>query len=213
MAQLSNTDRSYLQRIYQQLDIEKKVDKKIEWGRVKETEVVVYAGASSLQYVGFAVMYKDLIEYLAARAIAGPAVTTLRNAYNTALNVDYLYLAEFHPKGYANLSATDLPNGLTEHVAAGNSDLPELRDDGLALKLSPFFGWAFFREYSKDLKGPITASYGEAGLPGVFDDRETGAVDLAEKLLSKTIPNEYYWYPVVLYVCILLYKTDFKTVS
>ena len=38
-------------------------------------------------------------------------------------------------------------------------------------------------------------------------------VDSIEKLLAKVIPNEYYWYPVTLYLCILLFKTDFKTIS
>jgi len=191
MPSSTTVNRSHLEKLYQQL------------GNL-DTRVL---------YAGFAVMYKDLIEYLAARAVSAPAVTIFRNAYNTALKVDYHYLAEFYPNGYANLSSTDLPSGLTEQAVAGKMDLNELTSPNLVDKMFSFFGWAFFREYSKDLKNAIVEAYGEKGLPDVFDDRKTGAVNLAEKLLGKAIPNEFYWYPVTLYLCILLFKTDFKTVS
>jgi len=168
---------------------------------------------TSLLYTGFAILCKDLIEYLAARGITAAAVETFRGAYNKALSLDYLYLSEFHPLAYASLSAAKLPSDLTGHVASENMDLTKLQDKTLVTKLAPLIGWLIFREYSSAIKGPIKDSFGESGLPDVYEDREAGAIDLAEKLLSKPIPNEYYWFPVTLYLCILLYKTDFKSIE
>ena len=197
-------NRSYLETLYDQLDSQKQDNPDAPLGNTSVP--------TSLQYTGFAIMCKDLIEYLAARGDQNPAVDTFRSAYNTALNTDAVYLCEFHPKAYAGLNGTGLPSGLTERIAMENLSVPELQDPNLVTQLSPLIGWIIFREYSKALGPKVLEYYGEAGVPSVYDDRKVGAVNLAVNLFSKSvIPNEYYWYAVTIYLCILLYKTDFKT--
>ena len=179
----------------------------------------------SLLFSGYAILSKDLSEYLAARGHTGMGIDTFRNAVNEALQRDRQYFSTFWPEAFANLyTLKDIPNRIAEEAEKGEFKLPQvMTEEGMndvekannpiMQDWTRFLGWAFFREYSYALRDTITEVQDQTISATEEDSDLIPEVVLAEQLLdSDAIPNERSWYPLVIYLSVLLFRTDFATV-
>ena len=100
---------------------------------LKELYKQIHELGTSLQFAGFGILCKDMIEFLAARGYGGGAIETFRTAFNKAIESDRYYWEAFYPEALANLGALEgYPSGMAE--AASNQKFklpPELCDKEL----------------------------------------------------------------------------------
>ena len=173
----------------------------------------VYRWGDSLHFAGLGVLSKDLAEYLATQGLVDDAIDKFRTALSRAMDQDLSYSAMFWPEALASLSELEgIPSGMANHADQDNFDLPEaMGDHKMVAEWNRFLGWAFFREYHRALQEPIskclTPDPEEQAREA--EDQEV-AITLAECLLGDAIPDKKYWYPLVLYFCLLVQKTNNK---
>ena len=173
----------------------------------------VHRWGGSLHYAGLGILCKDLAEYLATRGLIHDAIDIFRGAFGQAINQDRRYFAMFWPEALVNLSELEgIPSGMANLADQDNFDLPEaMGDHKIVAEWNRFLGWAFFREYHRTLQEPISKCLtpDQEEQVGEAEDRDT-AITLAECLLGDAIPDKKYWYPLVLYFCLLVHKTNNK---
>lgn len=163
-------------------------------------------------FAGFAILFKDMAEFLAAKGYEDGSVEAFRMAFNNALERERFYLRAFFPEALANLSAlAGIPHGITEKAERENFHIERLCEKELVKEWNRFLGWAFFREYSFVLRENITGALAD-DVPDEGQNTQEKVVELAGKLIGTAAPDEYYWYPLILFLSLLLYRTDFSTV-
>ena len=160
---------------------------------------------------GFAVLSKDLSEYICIHAYACKGVTCFQEIYTTALNADRFFWNICDNNLFKTLDDAGLPTGFSEQANIEKFTLTELKKLGKEDKIWVSYpGWAmlkaFKQKYKLQLCGP-NAPFNQFDTEGLSDKKEL-ATTLAHYLLEKEFPCHTFWYPFVVYLSILMVKTE-----
>jgi hypothetical protein len=169
-----------------------------------------------LLFAGLTVLVKDTADFINAEGITDAATEGFRTMYLEMLNYDRYYWGKFGPRLYLTLPEAELPYGIAKEASRGKGDLAPLLDPGIEQEWTRAPGWHFFETYTDQIKGDILGDKSLDELKASFCNAEdpfepVGA--MVEKLAKRSGFGPAFWYPVMLYITLLLLKTDFRTVT
>ena len=147
-------------------------------------------------FAGFAILCKDLAEFLAARGYDNEGIRLFRDAYNRALEADRFYWEAFFPDALANLPGIEhMPHGLVNNANNGKFDLKPITKEKICTEWTRFLGWAFFREWSMAIQDYVKEAL-EEDIPDEFQSKKEEVIELARRLLGLAVGQELFWYPM-----------------
>ena len=220
-----------LQNVQQQPPIENVDRLELMYQQVKDLEV-------GLLLSGLTILVKGTATYLTTHGIDNEMAEQFRLAHLAMLNNNRYYQEKFYPDLYKPLKTTKLPYGSEEIVPkAGQckADLRLLTD--CALEDEEWLrapGWHFFQTYSGQRKSNILRGITLEKLEEAFcegeDPYETKSEDSCKKEVEDNNPYKpveavikrlvesdqqwnKFWYPVMLYLVVLIQKTNFETLE
>lgn len=166
----------------------------------------------------FGYLCKDLMDYLTNRGYADVATDTFRLAFIRAMGRDRFYWENCCAIVLGDPCQLEMPTGFAQ--LAVNQCWSEIFCDLQDLKpcdcknqeegpptLPAYLGWCFFREYA-----PSFASFLNGYEIDEAQPKKDKILALADHLLGNAVPDKFYWYPVILYVSILLCASDFELI-
>ena len=182
---------------------------------------------------GLTILVKDTATYITVYGVDNDMAEGFRQAYLDMLSDDRYYWRKFGPKLYQSLGDAGLPEGFASRASNCNGDLQQLTECDLDYEWLRAPGWHFFQTYSgqrsNDILRDITleklkAAFCEGKNPyereandsSIRQDRDpykpiAGVVKQLVK--ADRFGGRTYWYPVMLYLALLLRKTDFTTLE
>jgi hypothetical protein len=163
-----------------------------------------------LHYAGLAVLARDMHRYLAEHprddAALFEQVVSLVHAEERTL-----YQGGAFPT-YEGLPTDDLPEGLASAAAAGQCVIARLGDVAIVHEWTFKAGKRLFVKFSSKFKDTI------CGKDGPYEQFTHGLVGqaalpttIASSVLTAGFSAETFWYPLAVYLSILLVKTGLKT--
>ncbi len=171
---------------------------------------------TELLFAGFTVLVKDTESYTDANGLNDAASELLRAAYLDMLNYDRYYWETFFPELYRTLSEAGLPFGIAKAASQCNFDLSPLTDPLIEHEWTRAPGWHCFETYTSQIKDDILRETDLEKLKSTFwnakEPYEPFAA-LTKKLAKTSSFGPGFWYPLMLYVTLLLVETDFKTLA
>lgn len=169
-----------------------------------------------LLLAGFTVLVKDTESYANANGLNDAASETLRGAFLDMLNYDRYYWETFGPGLFLALLDAGLPYGIAKAASQCNFDLGKLTEPGIEHEWTRAPGWHCFNTYSSQIKDDILRDTDLETLKGTFwnakEPYEPFAA-LTEKLARTSRFGPGFWYPLMLYLTVLIVKTDFRTLA
>jgi len=162
---------------------------------------------------GLTVTAKDLLEYLVDKSYNDPSINTFRLAWIAGIDPDRFYWEQLYPEVFTGLDDAELPSGFTETIAVGEwggigDSFTNPENDR---EWTRSIGWSFFKQYSTVLKSTIDLATTDQAWQQL-NDSHSRILFLAKKLLDKTESKALYWALLLLFVSMLLVKTNFSTI-
>ncbi|HRK81811.1 MAG TPA: hypothetical protein PLZ12_10200 [Saprospiraceae bacterium] len=172
--------------------------------RIPETNILM---------AGMMLTAKDMLEYLVAKSYDdNQAIRTFRSAWIAAVDSDRFYWEAFFPGVFVSLDDANMPSGMTQRVAGGETEEigGYFEAPDLDREWSRYIGWSFFKAYSVALKDSVRAAF---SLPGwqQATDSDSKILFMARHLLESVGGKRLYWALLMLIVSILLVVTHFST--
>lgn len=163
---------------------------------------------SYLLTAGLAVLSKEVNEYL----VENPREdATMFNEVFSAMLVEEKRRFEDSPF-FAPLKETGLPTGIAEAAASGAPDLRPLSDPSIVHEWTFGPGEQLLRKFGEKLKDTIC---GKDGPYRKFKKGLLGQADLPATIVSTILAAGFsaatFWYPLAVYVGLLLIKVGLKT--
>ncbi|MCW5599984.1 hypothetical protein [Nitrosomonas sp.] len=181
---------------------------------------------------GLTILVKDTEIYLTSYGLDNVMAEGFRLAYLEMLSDNRYYWEKFGPNLYLPLKEAGLPEGFASGAAKCEADLGPLTDVGLENEWLRAPGWHFLQTYSGQRKNDILrditledlkAAFCEGRNPykrdsnGVCDQKEANPYKSIEGVVRQLIGTDQewseFWYPVMLYLVLLLQKTNFTTLE
>lgn len=181
---------------------------------------------------GLTILVKDTEIYLTAYGLDNAMAEGFRLDYLSMLSDNRYYWEKFGPNLYLPLKEAGLPEGFASSAAKCKADLGPLTDFSLETEWLRASGWHFLKTYSGQRKNDILrditledlkAAFCEGRNPykrdsnGVCDQKDTNPYKPIEGLVGRLIGSDQewseFWYPVMLYLALLLHKTNFTTLE
>ena len=181
---------------------------------------------------GLTILAKDTATYLTAHGVNNEMGEGFRLAYLGMLSENRYYWERFRQKLYLPLGEARLPEGFASGASNGNWDLQRLLEADLDHDWLRAPGWHFLKTYSGQRKtdilrgltlGDLGTAFCEGRNPykresnGVADQDDTNPYKPIEGLVGRLIGSDQewggFWYPVMLYLALLLHKTNFETLK
>jgi len=181
---------------------------------------------------GLTILVKDTATYLTANGVNNEMAEGFRLAYLEMLNENRYYWERFAPKLYLPLAEARLPEGFPSGASNCNWDLQRLLEGDLDHEWLRVPGWHFLKIYSGQRKTDILRNITLKDLIAAFcngknpykresndvnDKEDTNPYKPIEGLVGQLIGRDQewvrFWYPVMLYLALLLHKTDFETLK
>lgn len=181
---------------------------------------------------GLTILAKDTATYLTAHGVDNEMGEGFRLAYLGMLSENRYYWERFRQKLYLPLGEARLPEGFASGAFNGNWDLQRLLEADLDHDWLRAPGWHFLKTYSGQRKtdilrglmlGDLGTAFCEGRNPykresnGVADQEDTNPYKPIEGVVGRLIGSDQewggFWYPVMLYLALLLHKTDFETLK
>lgn len=181
---------------------------------------------------GLTILAKDTATYLTAHGVNNEMGEGFRLAYLGMLSDDRYYWEQFGRNLYLPLKEAGLPEGFASGANNCRADLGPLVDSSREIEWLRAPGWHFLKTYSGQRKndilrditlGDLTAAFCKGRNPykresnGVADQEDTNPYKPIEGLVGRLIGSDQewggFWYPVMLYLALLLHKTDFETLK
>lgn len=161
---------------------------------------------------GLTVLAKDAAEYLAATGKGGNDVRLFQDIYSEALGVEREYWEKHGPRVFSSLEDAGLPRGFAAAAVAGKADLSRLGDKGIEHEWTKFPGRDLLKKFSVKFRETIC---GKDGPYEKFQNGLLGQADLpvtiAASILTAGLSAAMFWYPLAVYVGLLLSKAALKT--
>lgn len=171
---------------------------------------------TELLFSGLTVLFKDTADFINSQGFNDQAIDLFREAYLETLNQDRFYWEQFGPELYMGLQDGNLPFGIVKAAYTGNFDLEPLKNDQIILPWTQFPGYCFFKIYSFKVKDIILkGSSLEQEKAKVFEckEPEEQIFPLIEKLSRQSIFGPGFWYPIMLYISLLLFRSRYITLE
>lgn len=187
-----------------------------------------------LLFAGLTVLVKDTADYINANGLNDAASETLRGAYLEMLNHDRYYWEAFGPKLYLSLPDAGLPYGIAKAASHCDFNLAKLAkpaEPGIEYEWTIAPGWHCFETYTQEIKADILGGRTLVELKAWFctgcdpkdpkdckdpnepKDPFKPFAALIERIARRSSFGPGFWYPLMLYVTLLLVKTDFRTLA
>lgn len=184
--------------------------------KIMYQEVCDFGICKHFQILGY--LCKDLMDFLTNRGYADAATDTFRQAFIRAMGRDRFYWENCCPIVLGDPCQLEMPTGFAQ--LAVNQCWSEIFCDLQDLKpcdcknqeeapptLPAYLGWCFFREYA-----PAFGSFLNGYEIDEAQPKKDKILALADHLLGNAVPDKLHWYPVILYVSILLCVSDFELI-
>lgn len=191
---------------------------------------------------GLTILVKDTEIYLTAYGLDNAMAEGFRLAYLGMLSENRYYWQRFGPNLYLPLKDAGLPEGFSSAAAKCKADLGPLTDLSLETEWLRAPGWHFLKTYSvqrkNDILSKITldekkqevlrditlnelkAAFCEGRNPykkDVCEQEDSSPYKPIEGMVNRLIGTDQewgeFWYPVMLYMALLLHKTNFTTLE
>jgi hypothetical protein len=164
---------------------------------------------------GLTILMKDTAEFLTAKGYRDPATASFRVVFLDTLNEDRFYWESFGPALYASLTDNQLPHGVVDQANRGQFDVtPVTKANNIFHEWTHFVGWCFFKKFSQKHG---SAAIGEQGLAKdkqmLCTETEENVVKVAQRLLDKEFTDKGYWFPLVIFLALLIVRTKFETIA
>jgi len=169
-----------------------------------------------LLFAGLTVLIKDTADFINAEGLADDAAEGFRTAYLDMLNYDRYYWEKFGPKLFLTLADAGLPHGIAKAASKCSFDVGKLVELPIEHEWTRAPGWHSFKTYTGQIKGDILGDKTLDELKAEFckaSDPFKPVAALVEQLAKRSSFPPAFWYPVMLYITLLLKKTDFRTLS
>lgn len=181
---------------------------------------------------GLTILAKDTATYLTAHGVDNEMGEGFRLAYLGMLSENRYYWERFRRKLYLPLGEARLPEGFASGAFNGNWDLQRLLEADLDHDWLRAPGWHFLKTYSGQRKTDILRGLTLEDLKSAFcegrnpykresnsvaDQEDTNPYKPIEGVVGRLIGSDQewggFWYPVMLYLALLLHKTDCETLK
>lgn len=189
-----------------------------------------------LLLAGFAVLIKDTEDYCNNNGLDDPGTRKLHDVYLAMQNHDRFYWRAVDGRLHLDLREAGLPSDIARKAAEGDYDLSALFDDRIVNhEWTRGPGWHAFKTYTKLRKAeilkrppqdkyqnlsqtpPPPRDYTVEELEALFFDStkppHVPYVDLVEKLATTNSIVGCFWFPLLMYLAVLLVRSDFQTLS
>lgn len=181
---------------------------------------------------GLTILVKDTGIYLTAYGLDNAVAEGFRLAYLGMLSDDRYYWEHFGPNLYLPLKEAGLPEGFASGANNCRAELGPLIDASRETEWLRAPGWHFLKTYSGQRKNDILRNITLEDLKAAFcegrnpykrensdgcDPKDTNPYKPIEGVVGRLIGSDQewggFWYPVMLYLALLLQKTDFRTLK
>ncbi|MEZ5039258.1 MAG: hypothetical protein R2828_05185 [Saprospiraceae bacterium] len=165
---------------------------------------------------GVGVLIKDTAEFIAANGFNDPLIDLFRKTYQQVYENDRLYWRTIGPDLYKSLDDVSLPSGVVTAAAMGNLNINPLCQPVIEKEWTRFTGWLFFKTFTYEMtdailkKSSLREEKEKADNPRSMDDQ---VIEIIQKLSASAKEGHWYWYPLFLYLSVLLGKTRFETLK
>ena len=183
-------------------------------GNLRKIYDQVHKADLKLLLSGMSILVRDTSDFLHLKGFQDPHSEEFRQVYTAMLDEDRYYWSTFGPELYKHLKDTKLPSGLVEKAYRGNFNLSELLDTKINKEYTRFPGWFFFRRYSQTIKSRILPEATvEEERQRIFESADDFEIveEYVNKLVEDSTVGKEFWYPVMLYVSLLLLKSVLVT--
>lgn len=163
---------------------------------------------------GLAVTAKDLLEYLVDKSYNDANINTFRLAWIAGVDPDRFYWEQLCPEVFTSLDDAKLPSGFTETIAKGEwaGICDTFNKPEIDREWARYIGWSFFKQYSTALKSAVNSATADPAWQQA-NDSDSRILFLANTLLGKTESKALHWALLLLFVSMLLVKTNFSTLA
>lgn len=169
-----------------------------------------------LLFSGLTILVKDTADFINANGIKDKAIDEFMESYLAMLNHDRYYWEQFGPGLYMSLPDTDLPSGIIKAAYKGKFDIEELTHKNIISAWTQYPGYHFFKTYTLKIKDTILKGTGlEQEKANVFEckEPEEQIFPLVEKLSTQSNFGPGFWYPLMLYISLLLFRSRYITLE
>lgn len=164
-----------------------------------------------LLYSGLTIIAKDTAEYLATSAYPGKGDSVFFTFYKDAMNIERDDLETHGPKVFQSLENAGLPRGFAFNADNGRYDLLPLKDPMIIHEWLVNPGVRILEKFKDKFKDTIC---GKDGPYEKFKDGLIGQADLPTTIAAAVLLTGFsiatFWYPLAIYLGILLVKTGLK---
>jgi len=169
---------------------------------------------TSLLLAGLTVLAKDAAEFLAATGRAGTDVQLFQQVYSDALSVERDFWERNGSRVFASLQDAGLPRSFAATAVTGLPDLSlsPLGDPAIVHEWTVGPGRDLLRKFAVKFRATI------CGKDGPYDKLQNGLlgqadlpVTIVSAILSAGLSPATFWYPLAVYVSLLLSKAALKT--
>jgi len=165
-----------------------------------------------LLFSGLTVVAKDAAEYMAARGLYDEATQSFQQNYAAVMGDERNYWEKHGSPLYHTLQEEQLPNGMARAAENGKAELLQLSDPGLHHEWLHFPGQKFLKKFGEKWKKTLCE-----GEDSPYHKLENGLlgqaelpVTIAASILTVGFAAATFFYPLALYIGLLLVKTGFK---
>jgi hypothetical protein len=167
---------------------------------------------AKLLAAGLTVLAKDVAEYLAATARPEEGAQLFQELYLAGLNEERQYWEAYGPNLFSTLEKAGLPFGFAQAATEGKADVFLLGDRSIMHEWTTFPGRDLLKEFATKFKETICGKDGpyEKLMNGLIGQADL-PITIAGAILAVGFSAATFWYPLAVYVGLLLAKAALKT--
>jgi hypothetical protein len=204
-------------------DVIREVSMADEWRRVADVRTSTFpkeqlirsyladlASASDRQlYAGFAVLAKDMEEYLTQVVVAADDESKAIQETSATFREVVAEVESFKPKDLSALRQdSTLPTGFAKQARRGKASVDSLLDSAIDKPWTITLGQEFWHEFANRLKANICGPHGlYAAVKKGQESKVAAPVALITAVLEGSHSYSTLWYPLAVYVGLLIVRT------
>ena len=165
---------------------------------------------------GLTILVKDTADFINANGFKDNAIDKFMESYLAMLNHDRYYWEQFGPGLYMSLPDAGLPSGIVKEAYKGKFDMEQLTHENIISEWTQYPGYYFFKTYTLKIKDIILKGTGlEQEKAKIYEckEPEEHIFPLIEKLSKQSNYGPGFWYPIMLYISLLLFRSRYITLE
>ena len=167
----------------------------------------------NMLYSGLTVVAKDTAEYLAAKGITDDKSFDFLENFEAVMKEEKKYWDQNSSPLFKSLSRAGLPSGFAGAAANGKAELSALTNPEIKHEWTYGPGRKFLEKFAQNFKDGICK--GEKSIFHQSEKNLLGQSELPQKIvlwiLSSGISAATFWYPLAVYIALLILKAGLKT--